>query len=213
MEDKCKALIEDCLRDFKKANPVLMEKAPPIRLKKRPVAGDLPKIPDPPKIENQCEGCFRIFPDETQLLHHFKTHRMCSKWREVPNKDDYEVPTKGIHMIVNEMMDASMMVESLVCKYCHNRFSSRGSFRNHFSHTPVCNRMAWNTMKGYILNMSQFVPLPAIFIDDSDCSSQHSSMIHDDLPSIEHVAEPKVAEPKVAEPKVELLEPMIEIDI
>ena len=213
MEDKCKGLIEECIHDFKKANPSLLEKnkptAPPIRLKKKPVAGDLPKIAPPPKIANQCEGCFRTFPDASALEYHFKIHRMCNKWKDVPNKDDYEIPTKSFHLMINDMVEASMMDEPLVCKYCHNRFSTRPSFRNHFNHAPVCNRMAWNTMKGYILNMSQFVPLPAMFSDDSDSSSQHSSMIHDDLPTMEHVAEPKVAEPKVAEPIMQ----MIEIDI
>jgi hypothetical protein len=222
MEDKCKGLIEECIHDFKKANPSLLERdkptAPPIRLKKKPVAGDLPKIAPPPKIANQCEGCFRILPDASALEYHFKIHRMCNKWKDVPNKDDYEIPTKSFHLMINDMVEASMMDEPMVCKYCHNRFSTKQIFRNHFNRAPVCNRMAWNAMKGFILNMSQFVPLPAIFTDDSDSSSQHSSIIHDDLSSFESLAEPKVpvAEPPMAEPKVPVAEPilqLIEIDI
>lgn len=199
MEDKCKALIEECIHDFKKANPSLMERnkptAPPIRLKKRPVAGDLPKIAPPPKIANQCEGCFRIFPDASAMEYHFKIHRMCNKWKDVPNKDDYEIPTKGFHLMIGDMVEASMMDEPSVCKYCHNRFSSRPSFRNHFSHSPVCNRYAWNAMKGFILNMSQFVP--PVRDELSDTSSQHSY-----APSMD-----------IAENLPDIMEPLIEVDL
>lgn len=148
MELKCKEMIEEQLNEFKKkyllSGSGLIRA--PIKLKKRPIAGDL--LPRNGTSSYQCEGCMKIFLDSNSLQYHYATHHACNTWKSIPNKADYVTPAKSIYTMIYELLDDITMTNNKnKCKYCHQEYGLKVEIRKHYLESTLCNRMAYYEFK------------------------------------------------------------------
>lgn len=151
MEMKCKEMIEDCLETFKKSHPSISQPVP-IKLKKRPVAGDEQK-------EHSCIQCKESFANQSELSYHYFMNRMCNRWKNITNKQDYVLPPKPLHTWIHELADEVMMLKPHVigCRFCHEIFTTKLSLRKHYEETDLCNRLAFYELKQRIISMNESV--------------------------------------------------------
>jgi hypothetical protein len=107
---------------------------------------DIPKKEEP--IEDvKCGACMKSFSTKASLRRHQDRFTVCKDWIELPQKTDIAKLTRGIHLIIDELLDKSIGEKELECKFCKARFTSKGNHHKHFNYSTVCNRMAYQEFK------------------------------------------------------------------
>jgi hypothetical protein len=60
--------------------------------------------------------------------------------------------TKGIHSLINELLEKAITNIILECKFCSKTFNTRQDHHNHYSMSTMCNNMAYNEFKKLIIS-------------------------------------------------------------
>jgi hypothetical protein len=97
--------------------------------------------------EIKCGACMKIFASKGSLQRHQVRFTVCKEWIERPQKTTPTNLTKGIHIIIGELLDRSICDGKLECKYCNTRFTNKGNHHKHYNTASVCNRMAYQEFK------------------------------------------------------------------
>jgi hypothetical protein len=97
--------------------------------------------------EFKCGACMKTFATKASLQRHQDRFTVCKEWIELPQKTDPTKLTKGIHLIINELLERSIGDGELECKYCKTKFMNKGNHHKHFNTSTVCNRMAYQEFK------------------------------------------------------------------
>jgi hypothetical protein len=106
-----------------------------------------------PLEECKCGACMKTFATKASLRRHQDRFTVCKEWIELPQKTDIAKLTKGIHLIIDELLDKSIGDRELECKYCKVRFTTKGNHHKHFNSSTVCNRMAYQEFKRLFNNL------------------------------------------------------------
>lgn len=102
-------------------------------------------IPEP---EAACDSCGKIFMKKWYYTKHLKNNPVCVEWQSHQNREDNLHLDKGLHIIINELVESSFTKETnLVCRWCKSDFTSVGNLHKHFTHANVCNRMSFYEFK------------------------------------------------------------------
>ncbi len=107
---------------------------------------DEPKI-EKPVEEFKCEACMKSFATKASMRRHQARFTVCKEWIGFPQKTDIAKLTKGIHLIVDELLEKSIGDGGLECKFCKAKFTTKGNHHKHFNSSTVCNRMAYQGFK------------------------------------------------------------------
>ena len=67
-------------------------------------------------------------------------------------KSDILKLTKGIHLIVNDLLEKAITNNKLECKFCKYTFSTTGNLHKHFNTSTLCNSMAYDEFKIIVNN-------------------------------------------------------------
>jgi hypothetical protein len=102
---------------------------------------------DEPLQEFKCGACMKCFATKQSLHRHQDRFTVCKEWIELPQKVDAAKLTKGIHLIIDELLEKSIGDGMLECKYCKTKFTTKGNHHKHFNSSTVCNRMAYQEFK------------------------------------------------------------------
>jgi uncharacterized CHY-type Zn-finger protein len=97
--------------------------------------------------EIQCGACMKIFSTKASMLRHQNRFTVCKDWIEQSQKIEINKLSKGIHLIIDELLDKAICDKELECKYCKARFVTKGNHHKHFNTSTVCNRMAYQEFK------------------------------------------------------------------
>jgi len=97
--------------------------------------------------EFKCVACMKSFTTKASLKRHHDRFTVCKDWIELPQKEDVAKLTKGIHLIVDELLDKSIGERELECRFCKTSFTNKGNHHKHFNYSTVCNRMAYKEFK------------------------------------------------------------------
>lgn len=97
----------------------------------------------------KCESCMKSFISIESLNNHQEKFSICKEWTKFPEKIDINKLTKGIHLIVEDILEHSLTSEDNLkqCKYCKAIFTNRGNLHKHYNYSSVCNRMAFIQFK------------------------------------------------------------------
>jgi uncharacterized CHY-type Zn-finger protein len=120
-----------------------------------PPTENIPRVaPAPPEPiqeilpeEIKCAACMKIFASKGSLERHQARFTVCKEWIDHPQKAIPTNLTKGIHIIIGELLDKSICDGKLECKYCNTRFTNKGNHHKHYNTASVCNRMAYQEFK------------------------------------------------------------------
>jgi cytochrome c556 len=106
---------------------------------------NLPKKIDDMKLNKfTCEACHKSFTVESSLNRHLERSTVCVNWINLPKKIDETKLKKGIHLIIDELLEKSIGNDGeLECKYCNMTFTNKGNHHKHFNTATVCNRLAF----------------------------------------------------------------------
>jgi len=101
----------------------------------------------------KCEICMKLFTSGILLKEHQQTDFVCKGWINLPKKIDNIKLTKGIHLIVDELLQESIGYDDdkLECKFCKTKFTSKVNNYIHFNSSTLCNKKAYQEFK-YLLN-------------------------------------------------------------
>lgn len=116
----------------------------------------LPISDDKPETEAkeiQCQACMKTFTVNGSLKRHLERSKACKDWIELPQKTDIVPLTKGIHLVIDEVLDRAISGEELQCKFCQATFISKGNLHKHFNYATVCNRLAYKEFKKLFLEL------------------------------------------------------------
>jgi hypothetical protein len=111
-----------------------------------PVKKEEPKI-EKPLEEHRCGACMKSFATKASMKRHQERFTVCKEWIERPQKTDITKLTKGIHLIIDELLEKSIGEGGLECKFCKAKFTTKGNHHKHFNSSNVCNRMAYQEFK------------------------------------------------------------------
>jgi len=101
---------------------------------------------EPPE-EFRCEACMKTFATKSSLTRHHNRFTVCKDWISLPQKPESTKLTKGIHLIVDEILDRAIGDKELECKFCKTTFINKGNHHKHYNYSTVCNRMAYQEFK------------------------------------------------------------------
>jgi len=107
-----------------------------------------------PLSEFKCEACMKVFSTEASLDNHYKNVTICKKWITLPEKSKIIKLTKGIHLLIDELLEKAITDNKLECKFCKYIFSTKGNLHKHFNTSKLCNIMAYDEFKNIISNFN-----------------------------------------------------------
>lgn len=100
------------------------------------------------KEEIRCEACQKSFTVQASLKRHLERSAVCVDWNNLPQKIDGAKLTKGIHLLIDELLEKAIGDDGeLGCKYCKMKFTTKGNHHKHFNTATVCNRLAFQEFK------------------------------------------------------------------
>jgi hypothetical protein len=101
------------------------------------------------KVEEiKCAACMKTFTAEGSLKRHHIRNPVCVNWISLPEKTEAVQLTKGIHLIINDVLEKAISVNSqLQCKFCKTKFTNTGNHHKHFNTSTVCNQLAYQEFK------------------------------------------------------------------
>ena len=105
------------------------------------------------KKEIKCGACMKKFKRELLLKQHYENNAVCTKWIELPEKYDIQLP-KGLHLIIDDLLKQSFSNGNLECKYCNSIFINNGNLHKHFNVSNVCNKLAYTDFKKRFLTIT-----------------------------------------------------------
>jgi hypothetical protein len=101
----------------------------------------------------KCGACMKMFSTKGSLKRHQDRFTVCKEWIDLPQKIEINKLTKGIHLIIDELLDKSISDGDLECKFCKAKFTTKGNHHKHFNSATVCNRMAYQEFKKLFNNL------------------------------------------------------------
>jgi hypothetical protein len=103
--------------------------------------------------EIKCKACMKTFTAKSSLKRHHERSPVCLNWIEQPEKTDTVSLAKGLHLIIDELLDKAISGEDLECKFCKTTFTNKGNHHKHFNYSTVCNRLAYQEFKKLFLSL------------------------------------------------------------
>jgi hypothetical protein len=103
--------------------------------------------------EIKCAACMKTFSTKASMKRHQERFTVCKDWIDLPQKVDINKLTKGIHLIIEELLDKSIGNGDLECRFCKAKFTTKGNHHKHFNSATVCNRMAYQEFKKLFNNL------------------------------------------------------------
>jgi DNA-directed RNA polymerase subunit RPC12/RpoP len=104
--------------------------------------------------EIKCEACSKCFSTKASLKRHQARFTVCKDWISQPKNTDIAKLTKGIHLIIDDLLEKSIgNGTELECKYCKTKFTNKGNHHKHFNTASVCNRLAYQEFKKLFNNL------------------------------------------------------------
>ena len=104
-----------------------------------------------PLPEFKCEECMKICSTQITLDNHYKNVSVCKKWIDLPKKPNMVKLTKGIHLIIDDLLEKAITDDNkLECKFCNYTFSTKGNLHKHFNTSTLCNIMACDEFKNIV---------------------------------------------------------------
>ena len=105
--------------------------------------------------ELNCDSCMKVFYTQISLDNHHKNVTVCKKWIELPKKPNMINLTKGIHLIIDDLLEKAITDDNkLQCKFCNYIFSTKGNLHKHFNTSVLCNIMACDEFKNIVHNFN-----------------------------------------------------------
>ena len=151
LEDLCKTtndtilpVTESTIR-VSEDNPLVVEK--PLNLEETQLKEDSSQDENEPVVELKCDACAKTFTANSSLKRHFIRSPVCIKWNALPEEDKNIKLTKGLHLVLNDVLDRAVSDENLECKFCKTKFTMKGNLHKHFNSATVCNRLAYLEFK------------------------------------------------------------------
>ena len=90
-----------------------------------------------------CKACKKSFTQFKFLKSHLKRYSVCNEWTQAMEKDNKIIPTRGIHVLVEEYLHKIITGDKpFQCKYCKNIFTNTSNHHKHYHTFMSCNRMA-----------------------------------------------------------------------
>ena len=97
----------------------------------------------------------KVFSTQLYFDYHLTNSTVCKKWNELTEKPTMLNHTKGIHLIVDELLEKAITDNNkLECKFCRYIFSIKGNLHKHFNTSILCNSMAIDEFKKLINNFN-----------------------------------------------------------
>jgi hypothetical protein len=100
-----------------------------------------------PKPEIKCDACAKMFATDSSLKRHHKRNPVCLKWMSQPQQIETTQLAKGLHLIIDDILEKSISANELQCKFCKSTFTNTGNHHKHFNTATVCNRLAFQEFK------------------------------------------------------------------
>jgi hypothetical protein len=111
-----------------------------------------PEEKEPEEIK--CKACQKSFTVQASLRRHLERSTVCVNWNNLPQKIDGAKLTKGIHLLIDEMLDKAIgNGTDFECKHCKTKFTTKGNHHKHFNSASVCNRLAFQEFKALLNNL------------------------------------------------------------
>ena len=104
--------------------------------------------------EIKCQACQKSYTVQASLRRHLERSTACVNWNKLPQKNDGAKLTKGIHLLIDEMLDKAIgNGTDFECKHCKTKFTTKGNHHKHFNSASVCNRLAFQEFKAMLNNL------------------------------------------------------------
>ncbi len=100
------------------------------------------------KIHIKCTACMKTFATDGSLKRHHERSPVCVNWISLPEKKETVQLTRGLHLIVDDLLEKSMSLDGkLECKFCKSKFINTGNHHKHFNTATICNQLAYQEFK------------------------------------------------------------------
>jgi hypothetical protein len=100
----------------------------------------------------QCMACMKFFTSLFSLKRHQTKNPECVKLLSLPDRsivDKYNL-SKGLHLIIHDVLEKAISTDKLQCKFCNSRFTTTGNHHKHYNSSKICNMLAFLEFKTLI---------------------------------------------------------------